>query len=101
MRYKVEELKVGNDKFIDIPDGYIPIKYDYATEKPSISLVRTITVLVPIIEEKDKEEKYIEEKCFFCERNPTRDKIGVRPICAICLGQLYRIARESHKLQEC
>ena len=107
MKYKIETLKVGSDKSIDIPDGYIPIKYDCSIEKrePSVSLVKTITVLVPIEKKdtkvKDIEEKDIEEKCFFCDKNFTRDKIGIRSICAICLGQLYGIARDSHKSPEC
>jgi hypothetical protein len=57
------------------------------------------------IEEKKLEEKNIEkeieEKCFFCKKKLTRDKLGIRPICPICLGELYGLARESHKSQEC
>lgn len=105
MKYKIETLKIRNDKSIDIPDGCIPIKYDYSIEKrdPSVSLVRTITVLMPIKEEKEKniDEKCTEKKCFFCEKKHTRDKIGIRPICAICLGELYGMAKESHKSKEC
>lgn len=104
MKYKVEILKIGSDKSIDIPEGCIPIKYDCSLERrdPSVSLVRTLTILRPIenIEEKKIEEE-IEKKCFFCEENLTRDKIGIRPICAICLGKLYGMTRESHKSLEC
>lgn len=98
LKYKVETLKVGKDKSVDIPDGCIPIKYDCSLEKrdPIVSLVMRVTVLMPIVEEKHKEEK-----CFFCNENFTIDKIGIRPICAICLGELYGMARESHKLEEC
>lgn len=115
MKYHVDTLKIGNDKSIDIPEGCIPIKYDYSIERryPKVSLVRTLTILRPIeniedkgyIEEKEIEEKKIEkeieEKCFFCEENITKDKVGIMPICPICLGELYGLARESHKSQEC
>lgn len=115
MIYKIEILKVGKDKNIDIPEGCIPIKYDCSMERrdPLPSFVRTLTILIPIgniednqyIEEKELGEKKIEEevdkKCFFCEDDFTRDKIGTIPICAICLSKLYRLARESHKSLEC
>lgn len=120
MIYKIEILKVGKDKNIDIPEGCIPIKYDCSMERrdPLPSFVRTLTILRPIeniddnqyienkeIEEKKIEDKKIEEeiekKCFFCEDDFTRDKIGTIPICAICLSKLYRLARESHKSLEC
>ena len=104
MKYKVETLKIGNDRSIDIPEGCVPIKYDCSIERrnPSVSLVRTLTILKPIenIEEKKIEEE-IEKKCFFCEKNLTRDKVGIMPICPICLGELYGLARESHKSREC
>jgi hypothetical protein len=115
MRYKIEILKVGIDKPVDIPEGCIPIKYDVAMERLSSchgtwrllpSFVRTLTILMPIedreyIEDKEMGYKNIEEKCFFCGKNFTIDKVGIRPICQICLGELYGLARESHKSQEC
>lgn len=117
MRYKIEILKIGigNDKTIDIPEGCIPIKYDCSIERryPLPSFIRTLTILRPIgnIEDKELEDKkiednqYVEEeiykKCFFCEENLTRDKVGIRSICPICLGELYGLAIESHKSQEC
>lgn len=118
MKYKIETLKIGGDKSVDIPKGYIPVKYDCSIERrdPSVSFVRTLTILRPIgniddkeyieeekIDEKEEKinEKIDEERCFFCEKNLTRDKVGIRPICPICLGELYGLARESHKSFEC
>lgn len=95
MKYKIETLKIGNDKSIDIPEGCIPINYDCSVER----FIRTLTILKPIENIEDKE--YIEEKCFFCEKNLTRDKIGIRPICPICISELYGLARKSHESQEC
>jgi hypothetical protein len=46
------------------------------------------------IGDKDIEEKK-EERCFFCEYDFTRDRIGTIPICA------YGLAREYHKSFEC
>lgn len=103
MRYKVEILKIGNDKSIDVPEECIPIKYDCSIERrdPLPSFIRTLTILRPINVEDKKIEEEIEKKCFFCEKNLTRDKVGTRPICPICLSELYALARKSHKLQEC
>lgn len=109
MKYKVEILKV-NDGIVDIPNGCIPIKYDYSYVKrkrdPIPLIVKTLVVLKPINEllemnveeEKTKDEKEI---CSFCVINYTRDKIGIRPICANCLAELYGKAKESHKSYEC
>jgi hypothetical protein len=108
MKYKVKILKI-RDRSIDIPEGCIPIKYDVAmerspfchgTDRPLPSFVRTLTILEPIENIENIEDKEMEE-CFFCEKNLTRDKVGIRPICSICLSEVYGLAKESHKSQEC
>lgn len=109
------------DKFVDIPEGCIPVKYDLSIERRDpISIIRTLTILIPIgnddeeyieekknkkidkkIDKKEIKEEIKEERCFFCEDDFTRDRIGTIPICAICLSKLYGLARESHKSFEC
>ena len=47
---------------------------------------RTLGPIENIEDKEYIEDKKIEDRCFFCEENLTRDRIGIRSICPICLG---------------
>ena len=94
---------MGPDEIIDIPDGCIPIEYNVKliqtpgrTTVPGTQCVRELMILQPIKEGKGKEEQ-----CSFCNNRMTRDKIGIRPICQICLTIMYKMTKESHNPYEC
>lgn len=114
MKFRIIKLKASDDKIVDLPEGCIPIGYSIRrTERPTrsprnlfseamfgnntiIETERDITVLQPIADKKDDEDI-----CFFCKHETTADKIGIRPICAKCLTEIYAKAKESHKSSDC
>lgn len=104
MMYKIKKLKVESDESVDIPEGCIPMKYQTCVVTKSsggkYGPVRELLVLEPIKEEKSGDEKKDrEEICFFCEREKTRDIIGIRPICVKCLTIIYMKAKEAHRTE--
>lgn len=121
MKFRIIKLKASDDKIVDLPEGCIPIGYSiHRTEKPAgfprnifseamlgnNTIIETeiyVTVLQPITDKKDEEvdKKDEEDICFFCKHETTADKIGIRPICAKCLTEIYAKAKESHKSSDC
>lgn len=103
MKYKIIKLNIGPDEIVDIPDDCIPIEYNvkivqtagYGTQCVP-QYVRELLILQPI-----KEGKGGEEQCSFCKDRMTKDKIGIRPICPMCLTIIYKMAKKSHGPYEC
>lgn len=99
MKYKITKLEIDSDEIVDIPDDCIPIKYNVKfvqTTGHGTQYVRELIILQPI-----KEGKCGEEQCSFCKDRMTRDKIGIRPICPMCLTMIYKMAKKSHSPYEC